>query len=159
MGQTGGKDVGACCPEEIREAAAVGMAGDVNAFVINLVFLVQRFQDGIDEEQVTILLIAFVFLPTSPQTLGISQGSRGGQPLGRDKDCLRPILLKILAGIVLHSAAVAMKANDHRSGAGTFLGGQLDDGLAFDAIDSPVVGFCLLGKNEMRPNQKDGKND
>jgi len=116
------------------------VASDVNAFVINLIFFMQVLRMASTKSRSRILLIADGLLPARPQALGIADDARSRQPWGETK-IASANTFEILAGIVLHGAAVAVETKDHRSGAGAFLERRLDDGLAFDAIDGPVVGL------------------
>ena len=53
-GGDGGKHVAATAPEEIGEAAAVGVAGGVDAAFIDLVVGLERGEDGVEEFEVAV---------------------------------------------------------------------------------------------------------
>ena len=68
-----GKLITARCPKQVREIAAIGMAGGVNAFVVHSIVVSERSEDGIKKFQVAAVKLAGLVLPTGGLALMIDK--------------------------------------------------------------------------------------
>jgi hypothetical protein len=66
------------------------MAGRVDAVFVDLVFLLECRQNGVEEFQVAVAMVSRIVLPAGTLTFGIRQPSRRRDSLHVDHDRLRP---------------------------------------------------------------------
>lgn len=76
-GGEGGKDVGARVPEQVGEAAAVGVAGGVDATRIDGVGGAEVGDEGVDEYEVAVILCTGGGLPAGFLALGVGESAGG----------------------------------------------------------------------------------
>ena len=137
-GGDGGEGVAAHVPQLIGEATTVGVAGAIDLFVVDLGLGAGRLEDGVEEFQVAVTLIAGGFLPAVFQALRVGESAGGGQTLQVDDDSLRPLAVqgegtrRLLSG-----AAMTVEDEDEWRGLGSRAGGNREQAAAGDAVNLP----------------------
>lgn len=134
-GGDGAEDVWTCLPEEVGEAAAVGMAGGKDALGVHLVVFFEMDHDGVEELEVAISFAACGVLPAGLFALGIGELACGVETLEVDRDGLWHVFVHGEAAACLHGiAAMAMPDEDDRGGRFFGGGGCVHEAGASDAV-------------------------
>src|SRR3954465_6154586 len=84
------KNIAAGSPQQIGEAAAVGVSGGINSPVIEFVIGFERSEHGIEKLEVAVALIANGALPAGELSFGIGESAGSVEALGINDDRFRP---------------------------------------------------------------------
>ena len=77
----GAEDIRACLPEEVGEAAAVGMAGGEDALGVDFVVFFEVGECGIEEFEIAVVLSACAVLPAGLFAFGVGELTGGVEAL------------------------------------------------------------------------------
>ncbi len=134
-----GEAIPARAPEEIGEAAAVGMARHKDALGVAAQLRCVGRKHRIEELEISVAEHSRDRLPTRASSVWISQGSRRFQSLRVDEDRFRPMPLGVIGTSYLRGVpAVSMKDEDDGGAhAHRRLGGKRDQCLALRRVDRP----------------------
>lgn len=112
-GGDGGENVPAVFPEQVGEAAAVGVAGGVYAAVIDGAVGFERGEDSVEEFEVAAALEFGGALPACFFAFGVGEAAGGVEALHVDDDGFGPEVMEVEhGGGVLHGAAVTVESED-----------------------------------------------
>ena len=137
-GGEGGELGTALGPEQIGEATAVGMAGGIEAAVVDAKFAAEAGEHRVEKLQITVVLRASSGLPARFFALGIGEGAGSVEALRIDDDGFGPERVKRQgARGVAHGAAVTMEDEYNGRGYGRGVGRKGDEGFASYAGDGP----------------------
>jgi hypothetical protein len=127
-------------PKQIGEASAVAVTGGVNPLFIDFVFGFERGEHGVEEFEISVLLVAGRFLPAGSFAFGVCELSWGVESLHVDADGFGPFGVEMkLSGSVAHVAAVSVETEDDRGGRGGCRRRDCDEGFTWDAVDGPLA--------------------
>ena len=140
-GGHGGEHVSAFRPQQIGEAAAVRVAGGVNASGVHFVILPEARKDGVEELEIPVAQDAGTALPAGFRALGIGEAAGSVEPLRVDDNRLRPAGVNVKhSGGVVHRAAMPVEYKDDRGWRSLCRGGGVNEGLADGAVHGPLPG-------------------
>ncbi len=156
-GGDGAEDVRVGLPEEVGEAAAVGVTGGEDALGVYFVALFEVGEGGVEEFEIAVFLRACAVLPAGAFAFGIGELAGGVEALEIDGDGLGHVFVHgEAAGCLEGVAAVAVEYEDD----GCLLlfgnGWRVDEAGAFDAIDGEFERCEAFGKLDLSRAGRDG---
>lgn len=131
----GAEDVRSCLPEEVGEAAAVGVAGGEDAFGVHLEVFFEVGECGVEKFEVAVALRTCAVLPAGFFAFGVGELAWGVEALEIDRDGLGPEFVHGNAAADLHGVA-AVAVPDEDDGGWLFFGGgrHIQEPAACDAV-------------------------
>ena len=140
------QDVTTGQPEQEGETAAIGMARGIDAFGIHVIKLLETGEDGIEEFQIPVAMVAQGGLPAGAIAFGIGQLAGGVQTLHVNGDGLGPVAVqgKTVDGVA-GTAAVAVEHERKWGGLGAGGRGNINEGRPRHAVEGPLH-FLKIGR-------------
>ena len=122
------------------------MARGIDAFGIHVINLLETGEDGIEEFQIPVAMVAQGGLPAGAIAFGIGQLAGGVQTLHVDGDGLGPVAVHgKTVDRVAGTAAVAVEHEHKWGGMGAGGGGNINEGRPRHAVEDPLH-FLKIGQ-------------